>query len=243
MEKMKIALLGYGKMGEEMEKVMIRQGHQVTLIIDSASDWDEKGHLLKEADVAIDFSTPEVVVSNIYRCFEANVGVVVGTTGWYQDLDKVKAECLRRNQTMIAAPNFSVGVNILFELNRQLANLMSGLEEYEISMEETHHLHKLDSPSGTAIILANDIIKNIGRKEKWVNKLSENPAELGIKSIRLENEPGTHTIKYESETDIITIRHHAKNRHGFALGALMAAEWIHGKIGCFEMKDLLFKQK
>ncbi len=240
---MKIALLGYGKMGAEMERVILKNHHEVVLIIDSEEDWQKEGEQLSKADVAVEFTTPEVVVGNIYRCFEANLPIVVGTTGWYDQLEKVKADCTKMNQTLFAAPNFSIGVNLFFDLNRHLANLMSDWDEYEISIEETHHIHKLDSPSGTAILLANDIIKNIGRKEKWVRESSESPGELEIKSIRMENEPGTHIIKYESDIDAITLIHNAKNRRGFALGALMAAGWVIGKKGFFEMKDLLNKEK
>lgn len=243
MERMKIALLGYGKMGAEMERVIEKHNHEIILIIDTEDDWVQKGHLLNQANVAIDFSTPDVAVKNIYHCFEANVPVIVGTTGWYEELEKVKSDCLKFNHAMLVAPNFSIGVNLFFELNKCLANLMSERDEFEISIEETHHIHKQDAPSGTAILLANDIIRNINRKEKWVKESSENPGELGIKSIRIANEPGQHIIKYESETDAITIIHNAKNRRGFALGALMAAEWIPGRTGFFEMKDLLFKEK
>ena len=239
MEKMKIALLGYGKMGAEMERVIAKHNHEVFVIIDSTDDWEQKGELLQQADVAIDFSTPDAVVNNIYHCFHANVPVVVGTTGWYGTLENVKIDCLKLNQAMFVAPNFSIGVNLFFDLNRHLASLMSNWDEYEISIEETHHIHKQDAPSGTAILLANDIIKYIGRKEKWVNELSEKPGELGIKSIRIENEPGTHIIKYESDIDNITIIHNAKNRRGFAIGALMAAEWLPGRKGFFGINDLL----
>jgi 4-hydroxy-tetrahydrodipicolinate reductase len=243
MEKMKIALLGYGKMGAEIERVNAKHSNEIALIIDSADDWEKKGHLLGQADVAIDFSTPDDVITNISHCFHANVPVVVGTTGWYENLEKVKADCQKLNQALFVAPNFSIGVNLFFDLNRYLATLMSNWDEYEISIEETHHIHKKDSPSGTAILLANDIITYIGRKEKWVNETPEKPGELGIKSIRMENEPGTHIIKYDSDIDNITIIHNAKNRRGFAIGALMAAEWLPGKKGFFEMKDLLSSLK
>jgi 4-hydroxy-tetrahydrodipicolinate reductase len=239
---MKVALLGYGKMGQEMERQLKKRAHEVFLIIDSPEEWDEKKELLKQADVAVEFSTPDTVVDNIYRCFEANVPVVVGTTGWFELLDRVKSDCISRNQAMFFSPNFSIGVNLYFDLNRHLARLMSDHDEYEISIEETHHIHKQDSPSGTAIHLANDIIKTIGRKEKWVNELSEKPGELGIKSIRMENEPGTHIVKYDSDIDSITIIHNSKNRRGLAIGAMQAAEFLAGKKGVFEMKDLLSQE-
>jgi 4-hydroxy-tetrahydrodipicolinate reductase len=179
------------------------------------------------------------VVENIYHCFDAGIPLVVGTTGWLDDLNKVKKDCLDRQQCLFFAPNYSIGVNLFFTLNRYLAQMMSEWEDYAVSIEETHHIHKQDAPSGTAIHLANDIIRNMERKEKWVRETEENPEELGIKSYRTENVPGTHVVKYESEEDTIEIIHTAKNRRGFAVGALMAAEWIVGKKGFFDMKSML----
>ena len=239
---MKIALLGYGKMGHEIERIAVTRDHEVVLIIDSLEDWEEKGHLLKEADVAIEFSQPDAALDNIYRCFDAGIPVVVGTTGWYEDADEVRSDCLARNQSLFHAANFSIGVNLFFELNRKLASLMSKCKDYEISIEETHHIHKQDAPSGTAIVLANDIIRNIERKEKWVKEMPEKPEELGIQSFRTENVPGTHRVKYESDDDSIEIIHTAKNRRGLAIGSLMAAEWLNGKKGYFEMNDLFSSQ-
>jgi len=239
---MKIAILGYGKMGQEIERIAILRKHEVALIIDSIEDWEKDGGRLGEADVAIEFSQPDAVLDNIYHCFEANVPVVVGTTGWYEDVEQVRKDCLDRRQTIFYSTNFSIGVNLFFELNRNLAALMSKWVDYEISIEETHHIHKQDAPSGTAIVLANDIIRNSERKEKWVKEMSENPEELGIQSFRTENVPGTHRVKYESEVDSIEIIHTAKNRRGFAIGTLLAAEWLNGKKGIFEMKDLLSSQ-
>jgi 4-hydroxy-tetrahydrodipicolinate reductase len=239
---MKIAILGYGKMGQEIERIAILRKHEVALIIDSIEDWEKDGGRLGEADVAIEFSQPDAVLDNIYHCFEANVPVVVGTTGWYEDVEQVRKDCLDREQTIFYSTNFSIGVNLFFELNRNLAALMSKWVDYEISIEETHHIHKQDAPSGTAIVLANDIIRNSERKEKWVKEMSENPEELGIQSFRTENVPGTHRVKYESEVDSIEIIHTAKNRRGFAIGALLAAEWLPGKKGIYEMKDLLSSQ-
>ena len=226
-------------MGQEIERIAISRLHEVSLIIDSVEDWEKDGASLKDADVAIEFSQPDTVLDNIYRCFDANVPVVVGTTGWYEDLDQVRNECITRKQSLFYSPNFSIGVNLFFELNRKLAILMSNQNDYEISIEETHHIHKQDAPSGTAIMLANDIIHNSARKEKWVKEQSENPEELGIQSFRTENVPGTHKVKYESEVDLIEIIHSAKNRRGFAIGCIHATEWFVGKKGVFEMKDLL----
>jgi 4-hydroxy-tetrahydrodipicolinate reductase len=236
---MKIAILGYGKMGQEIERLALLRKHEVILIIDSIEDWENEGNRLGEADIAIEFSQPDTVLDNIYHCFDANVPVVVGTTGWSEDIEQVRKDCLERGQTIFYSSNFSIGVNLFFELNRKLARLMSDFKDYEISIEETHHIHKQDAPSGTAIILANDIIRNTKRKEKWVKELSENPEELSIQSFRTENVPGTHKVKYESDVDSIEIIHIAKNRRGFATGTLLAAEWLLGKKGIYEMKDLL----
>ncbi len=239
---MKIALLGYGKMGQEIEKLAMKRGHEIALIMDSLEDWENDEDRLAGVDVAIDFSTPISIVENIYHCFDANIPMVIGTTGWLDDLEKVQHDCLARNQCLFFAPNFSIGVNLFFDLNRYLASLMSKWEEYSVSIEETHHIHKQDAPSGTAIVLANDIIRHTGRKEKWVKEAEENPEELGIKSYRTDNVPGTHIVRYESEEDCIEIIHTAKSRRGFALGALMAAEWVIGKKGFFDMKNLLESQ-
>ena len=239
---MKIALLGYGKMGQEIEKLAEKRQHEIILIIDSLEDWETKGQGLKEADVAIDFSMPGSVVDNIHHCFDAGVPVVVGTTGWHEELEAVKKTCEERNQTLLYSPNFSIGVNLFFDLNRYFAKLMAKWKEYGISIEETHHVHKQDAPSGTAIMLANDIIRIIERKEKWVRESPEHPEELGIKSYRTENVAGTHVVRYESENDSIEIIHKAKSRRGFALGALMVAEWMKGKKGFLEMHEFLCSQ-
>ncbi|MEI7896066.1 MAG: 4-hydroxy-tetrahydrodipicolinate reductase [bacterium] len=239
---MKIALLGYGKMGQEIEKLALKRGHEIVVIIDSLEDWESEDLDLSVADVAIDFSTPVSVLENIYHCFDANLPVVVGTTGWLDDIEKVRTDCQQREQCLFFAPNFSIGVNLFFNLNRFLAGLMSQWEDYLVSIEETHHIHKQDAPSGTAIVLANDIIRQTERKEKWVKETVENPEELGIKSYRTDNVPGTHVVKYESEEDCIEIIHTAKSRRGFALGAIMAAEWVPGKKGFYDMKNLLDSQ-
>lgn len=240
---MKIALLGYGKMGEEIHRLAIKRGHEIVAIYNNLEDWEGDAARLPEAEMAFEFSTPDSVVDNIYHCFEHNIPVVVGTTGWLDDLEEVVRQCRERNQALLFSPNFSIGVDLFFELNRCMARLMSNWEEYEISIEETHHIHKLDSPSGTAIVLANDIIRNSERKEKWVKELTENPGELGIKSFRTENVPGTHVVRYESEMDTIEIIHTAKSRRGFALGAIRCAEWLLGKKGFFEMKDFMAEKK
>ena len=238
---MKIGLLGYGKMGHEIERMCEKLGHEISLIIDSEDDWGKAGTTLKELDVAMEFSVPDQVVNNIYRCFEEGIPVVVGTTGWYEELDAVKKSCNETGRSLFYSTNFSVGVNLFFDLNRHLAKLMADRGDYEISIEETHHIHKQDAPSGTAIVLANDVIQNIGRLAKWVKENPDNPQELGIKSFRVENVAGTHKVRYESENDMIEIVHTAKNRRDFAIGAILAAEWLIGKKGSFEMKDMLFR--
>jgi 4-hydroxy-tetrahydrodipicolinate reductase len=236
---MKIAILGYGKMGEEIHRLALKRGHEIVAIYNNLEDWEGDAARLQEAEIAFEFSSPDSVVDNIYHCFDHNIPVIAGTTGWLDELEEVTRQCRERNQTLLYAPNFSLGVNLYFELNRCLARLMAQWEDYEISIEETHQIHKVDSPSGTAIVLANDIIRNSGRKEKWVKELSESPEELGIKSFRTENVPGTHVVRYESEMDTIEIIHTAKSRRGFALGALLCGEWILGKKGFFEMKDFM----
>lgn len=240
---MKIALIGYGKMGQEIEKLAVKRGHEIILILNRIEDWESDGDKLSEADVAIDFSTPDSIIDNIYNCFNAGVPVVTGTTGWQDEFERVRQDCSANGKTLFYSPNFSIGVNLFFELNRYLASLMSKWTDYEISIEETHHVHKQDAPSGTAIVLANDIIRTSERKEKWVNEPVENPEEISIKSYRTENVPGNHIVKYESDEDSISIIHSAKSRRGFAMGAIMAAEWIPGKKGYFEMKDLLTSEK
>lgn len=236
---MKIALLGYGKMGKEIEKIASERNHDIFLKIDSEKDWETKKTLLKEADLAIDFSMPDNVLLNINFCFEYSIPMVIGTTGWYDQLEKIESMCKNNNQSLLYSPNFSIGVNIFFEVNKKLAYLMNNFMEYEVSIEEIHHVHKIDAPSGTAISLANDLIKILERKEKWVHVLSQTDKEFEIKSVRIENTPGTHIIKYDSEIDTIEIKHVAKNRKGFALGAVLAAEWLKGKQGFFKLNDML----
>ncbi len=236
---MKIALSGYGKMGKEIEKIALERGHEIIVTFNDPSDWVGKEDQLAQADVAIEFSMPHSVVSNIFKCFDANVPVVVGTTGWFGQLDHVKQVCGEHNRSIFYASNFSIGVNIFFEVNRVLAKLMNEHEEYKVTMEETHHTAKLDSPSGTALKLGNDIIDNLDRKDVWVNNNSDKDYELEIISHRVENVPGTHVVKYESDIDDIEITHTAKSRVGFAKGAVIAAEWLVGKKGVYTMSDLL----
>lgn len=230
---MKIALLGYGKMGKAIEQIALKRGHEIILKVDK----DTKEYTFDNVDVAIDFSTPDSAVVNIVDCFNNNVPVISGTTGWLEYYDHVVALCNEKDGTFLYASNFSLGVNIFFELNRNLAKLMANLTEYDISMEEIHHTQKLDAPSGTAITLAEDILKN-SKYGSWTLDATK-PNELHINSKRIDSVPGTHEVSYTSSVDTINIKHTAHNREGFALGAVIAAEWISGKKGVFSMKDVL----
>ena len=230
---MKIALLGYGKMGHVIERIAIERGHQIVLKKDENSTFEG----LSNANVAIDFSVPTAAVSNISNCFNANIPVISGTTGWLENYDEVAALCYEKNGALISSSNFSLGVNVFFELNEYLAKIMSKFESYKVEMEEIHHIQKLDEPSGTAISLAKGIIEN----STYINWTLENPEEnqIHIKAKRSGTVPGTHIVTYNSAVDAIEIKHTAHNREGFALGALIAAEWIIGKQGIFTMKDVL----
>ncbi len=236
---MKIALIGYGKMGKEIEKIAVSRGHEIVSKIDinSSDSFDDAG--FKSADVAIEFTGPSAAFDNYMKCFENNIPVVSGTTGWLDRLDTVKKMCEEEGQTFFYASNFSIGVNIFFEVNRHLARIMNQMPDYDVSMEEVHHTQKLDAPSGTAITLAEDIIKNIDRKTKWVNEEAKSGEELSIISKREGMVPGIHTVKYDSEVDEIVIHHSAKSRKGFALGAVLAAEYAKDHKGFLGMKDLL----
>ena len=235
---MKIAILGYGKMGKVIEEIALKRGHSIALKVNQTNlDFDRE--LLSDCDVAIEFSSPESAVDNINKCFEANIPVVVGTTGWYAQFNTVQERCVSENKALLHATNFSVGVNIFYEINKKLATLMDANSQYDVEVEETHHTQKLDAPSGTAISIAEGIIDNMDRKDSWKNDRIVSTNELAIESIRTENVPGTHVVKYESEIDFIEIKHEAKNRNGFAFGAVLAAEYIRGKKGVFTMKDVL----
>lgn len=234
---MKIALLGYGKMGKVIEKIALERGHQIVLKKGSAETFEG----LLDADVAIDFSIPSVAVTNISECLYKGIPVVSGTTGWLADYDKITALCQEKKGSFIYGSNFSLGVNIFFELTNYLAKMMQNLTQYSVTMEEIHHTQKLDAPSGTAISLANGIIENSTYTD-WV--LSDNPATtiekvIPITAKRIENVPGTHSIFYDSSVDQIEIKHTAHSREGFALGAVIAAEWLQNKKGIFTMKDVL----
>lgn len=235
---MKIALLGYGKMGKEIEAIATQRGHTIVLKVDESNANSITINDLKQADVAIEFSTPHTVINNIRLCFDAQVPVVVGTTGWYDSFEAISSECKTKNATLFHATNFSLGVNLFFKVNKYLAELMNKYNDYEVEMEEIHHIHKLDKPSGTAITLANQIIDNIDRKTKWSITDKANDT-LYIKDVREGEVPGTHIIKYKSMVDDIEIMHKAHNRKGFALGAVIAAEFVKDKKGIFTMNDLI----
>ena len=231
---MRIALLGYGKMGKAIEKIAVSRGHTIILkVTEQTEDFN-----INLADIAIDFSAPNAAVSNITKCLKNGVPVISGTTGWLKDYDNIIALCEERDGAFIYASNFSLGVNIFFELNKNLAKMMKGLSQYKVTMEEIHHAQKLDAPSGTAITLAENIIEH-SSYEGWELGLSNDVNKIPINAKREENVPGTHSINYESSIDRIGITHKANNREGFALGAIIAAEWLHGKTGIFTMKDVL----
>ena len=236
---MKFALLGYGKMGKSIESIAVERGHEVVLKINADNLEDLTQENLSVADVAIEISAPEHVLSNIGISLKIGTPIVVGTTGWYDQQEAVYKQVKEFNGTFLAASNFSVGVNIFFEINRRLAELMANQNIYTAAIEEIHHTEKLDSPSGTAITLADGIIQQMGSYSSWENNPSEKKEVLEIVSFREPNIPGTHEITYDSNIDQISIKHEAKNRKGFALGAVLAAEFIQAKKGIFTMKDVL----
>jgi 4-hydroxy-tetrahydrodipicolinate reductase len=230
---MKIALLGYGRMGKEIEKIALLRGHEIII----KKEHNEE-HNISLADIAIDFSVPSAAFTNISNCFNNNVPVISGTTGWLEKYDEAVQLCKEKKGAFIYASNFSLGVNIFFELNNQLAKMMNFLEDYTISMEEIHHTKKLDAPSGTAITLAEGIINNSSKKE-WILGENGSKEEIPITAKRIPEVPGTHTVSYSSEVDTIEIKHTAHSRKGFALGAVIAAEWLVNREGIFSMKDVL----
>ncbi len=231
---MKIALFGYGKMGKTIERIALERGHKIIVKIDV----DTSSYDITTADIAIDFSTPSAAFNNINECFTTNIPIISGTTGWLDKYDTVIENCQKNNGAFIYASNFSLGVNVFFELNAKLAKMMRNFQSYDIDIEEIHHTQKLDAPSGTAISLAEGIIEN-SDKENWNLAVTNNSKEIPIVSKRIENVPGTHTVRYTSVVDEIEIKHTAKNRDGFALGAVIAAEWLQGKKGVYTMKDVL----
>ena len=236
---MNIALIGYGKMGKAIEEIAVSRGHKVILRIDIDNAADFTKENLSAADAAIEFTGPHSAYDNVKKCIESGTPIVCGSTGWTEKLEEIKKICTEKKGAFIYASNYSVGVNIFFEVNKKLAALMARHPDYEIQLTEIHHTQKKDAPSGTAITLAEQILENISRKKKWVNHISDNPDDLEILSERIDPAPGTHKVKYSSAIDDIEIIHTAHTRKGFALGAVLAAEFIKGKNGCFSMKDVL----
>lgn len=236
---MKIAIIGYGKMGKTIEALAIKKGHTITHKITASNSHLLTKESLKTADVAIEFTRPDAAFKNIMLCFDAGIPVVCGTTGWLDKLTDVAKRCWDEQLGFLYASNFSIGVNILFQVNEILAQVMNNHTQYDVSMEEIHHTQKLDAPSGTAITIAKAIIAELQRKDKWVNQATTAPNELSIISKRIDKVPGTHTIEYKSAVDTIEIKHTAHSREGFALGAIKAAEFVFGKQGVFSMKDVI----
>lgn len=242
---MKVAILGYGKMGRLIEEFALERGHEIVLKVNIDNLGDLSVENLKKADVAIDFSTPDSVLNNIAVCFDADVPMVVGTTGWYGRLQEVKDQCLEGSNTLLYGSNFSVGVNVFFHINRMLAKIMNRYPQYDVQVEEIHHTEKLDSPSGTAMSIAEGILEEVDRKTEWINELVGSgeelitkPDQLLIESHRIEEVPGTHTVIYSSEVDELEFKHKAHSRAGFALGAVLAAEWLQGRSGFYNVTDM-----
>ena len=236
---MKIDLIGYGKMGHMIEEVATQRNHKIVLTIDVTNQHDFTKENISKADVAIEFTNPESAYQNVMKCLEFKIPVVSGSTGWNQKLEEAKKYCRENHGSFLHTSNFSIGVNIFFEINKQLANLMASQPEYDVTMREVHHTAKKDAPSGTAVTLAEQILSQLPRKKNWVNNPSATNEQLSIVSERVDPAPGTHYVKYSSEVDDIEIIHTAHSRKGFALGAVLAAEHISDKKGIFSMKDVL----
>ncbi len=234
---MKIAIIGYGKMGHEVEKAALARQHEIVVTIDNPQEWEERLEKLKQSDVAIDFSQPDQVVGNINRCFDWHIPIVVGTTAWQDHFEEIKVRCLNESQSLFHAPNFSIGMNIMFMLNKQLAKFAEKYG-YQLSLAETHHIHKLDKPSGTAVKLANDILSVNHDYDHWsIDTPSEHTLYINVTRIGEVN--GIHSVVADSEADRLTLTHEAYNRKGFALGAITAAEFLIGKTGVYGMHDLI----
>lgn len=237
---MNILLIGYGKMGKAIEAIALQRGHQIVGKVDNQ---EQLLQFNQSADVAIEFTQPESAIENLKYCFDKKIPVVCGTTGWLQHANEIEKECLQKEGTLLYSSNFSLGVNLFFKLNEQLAKLMKPYVNYKVSIDETHHTQKKDAPSGTAITLAEGILKNTPLKKKWVLQAPDNNTpttdSIAINSFRIDPAPGTHTVKYQSIVDDIEITHTAHSREGFALGAVLVAEWLAGKKGVFKMDDFL----
>jgi len=250
---MKIAIIGYGKMGRAIEQIALQRGHEIVAIIDVDADDAFESAAFRSADVAIEFTTPSTAYDNYQKCFAANIPVVTGTTGWTERLDDIRCQCAEEGKTFFYASNFSVGVHLFFTLNRYMARLMNNFPDYDVSIKEIHHVHKLDAPSGTAITLAGEIAANMERKHGWelqspdiqpsanagLKPSDKDETPVAITSLREGEVPGFHEVRYASAVDEITISHNAKSRQGFALGAVLAAEFTRGKKGFLSMHDML----
>ncbi len=236
---MRVAIVGYGKMGREIEKILVSRGHSVPLIIDQDNAADLNADNLAQIDVAIEFTTPSTAYANLRTCIEAGTPVVSGTTGWLDKYDELKSLCVERGSALFYASNYSLGVNLMFRINKQLAALMSRFDGYGVEIEEIHHIHKLDAPSGTAITIAEGLIDEIDGLQGWVNDEEPKVGEVNIRSVREGEVPGTHTVSYESADDILELKHTIKNRSTLAYGAVIASEFLCGKVGVFSMDDML----
>ena len=236
---MRIALIGYGKMGKMIEETAIQRGHSVVLKIDKDNQSDFTQQNLSPADVAIEFTAPDSAFQNVMRCIDFGVPVISGSTGWNKDLEKAKSHCLEKGGAFLHTSNFSIGVNIFFEINNRLAQLMASQPEYDVRLKEIHHTQKLDKPSGTAVTLAEGILQHLTRKKAWTIEKVNDPSQLQITCERTDPAPGTHAVTYTSAVDDIEIVHTAHNRKGFALGAVLAAEFLQNKKGNFSMKEVL----
>jgi 4-hydroxy-tetrahydrodipicolinate reductase len=236
---MNIAIIGYGRMGHEIESIAIKRGHKIKLIVDQDNTNDLNETNLKPVDVAIEFSLPSEAATNIIKCLDAGVPVVSGTTGWLEDYDRVVEICKKKNGSFIHSSNFSIGVNLLFRLSKELAAYMNSYEDYNVSIEEIHHIKKLDAPSGTAITLASGISENHKAYKGWHSGEEEKEGSIPVHSVREGSVPGTHIVTWDSEIDKLTLKHEAKNRKGLALGAVVAAEFISSRSGIFTMNDVI----
>jgi 4-hydroxy-tetrahydrodipicolinate reductase len=236
---MKVAIIGYGKMGREVERMLTARGHEVALVIDVDNAAELNSERMRGVDVAIEFTAPKAALGNIVKCLEIGVPVVSGTTAWTEHLPEVEALCKERGGAFFYASNYSIGVNVMFALNRELARIMNRFSAYDVTVEETHHTAKKDAPSGTAITLARDITRELYRKTEWVGRTTTTPSELEVTSVRRSTVAGIHTVTYESPEDVLTLSHTIKSRSALAQGAVLAAEFLVGKKGVFTMNDLL----
>ena len=235
---MKAAIIGYGKMGREIEKILGERGHETVLTITKDNVADLNAGNLRQVDVAFEFTSPDTVYANVRKCIECGTAVVCGSTGWNKHLGEVRELCNSHGGSFFYSSNYSIGVNIMFHLNKELARIMNQFPDYNVSIEETHHRHKLDSPSGTAITLAEDIIASRGTKKLWLNRYTDSVEEIGISSFREGEVPGIHKIIYESENDVLSVTICAKSRRGLAFGAVLAGEFLYGRRGIYSMDDL-----